>query len=152
MVERCMKRAETSGRSDDNAVTIKNRIQKFFDESVPVVDFYRQFGKVRTIDARGGIGEVYAATKQALMPQTMFMVGPKASGKTKVGEKLAERTNMSLINFNEFVLSNNLQNCDDETVVLSLIQRLGVETKPRVLLENFPQNVIQAKHFMRNCK
>lgn len=68
MVERCMKRAETSGRSDDNEVTIKNRIQKFFDESVPVVDFYRKFGKVRTIDASGGIGEVYAATKQALMP------------------------------------------------------------------------------------
>ena len=82
----------------------------------------------------------------------MFMVGPKASGKTKIGEKLAARTNMSLINFNEFVQSKGLQNSDDETIVLSLIQRLGAETKPRVILENFPQNVIQAKHFMRNCK
>lgn len=31
MIERCMKRAETSGRDDDNAETIKKRIQQFFD-------------------------------------------------------------------------------------------------------------------------
>jgi adenylate kinase family enzyme len=31
MVERCMKRAETSGRADDNAETIKKRIQQFVD-------------------------------------------------------------------------------------------------------------------------
>jgi len=31
MIERCMKRAETSGRDDDNAETIKKRIQQYFD-------------------------------------------------------------------------------------------------------------------------
>jgi tRNA A37 N6-isopentenylltransferase MiaA len=37
------------------------------------------------------------------MPQTMFVIGPKASGKTQVGSNIAERTNMNLINFTDFV-------------------------------------------------
>lgn len=63
-----MKRAETSGRDDDNAETIKKRIQQFFDQSLPVVDYYKRFGKVRKIDATGGISEVYAQSKDAVLP------------------------------------------------------------------------------------
>jgi len=68
MIERCMKRAETSGRDDDNAETIKKRIQQFFDQSMPVVDYYKRFGKVRKIDATGSISEVYAQSKDAVLP------------------------------------------------------------------------------------
>ena len=46
-----MKRAETSGRSDDNAETIKKRVQNYFDQSYPVIEYYKKFGKVRKIDA-----------------------------------------------------------------------------------------------------
>ena len=60
MLQRCMKRAETSGRSDDNPETIKTRVQNYFDQSLPVVDYYRKFGKVRHIDATGSIADVYA--------------------------------------------------------------------------------------------
>ena len=63
-----MKRAETSGRSDDNAETIKTRVQNYFDQSMPVVDYYKQFGKVRHIDATGSIAEVYAQSKKAVLP------------------------------------------------------------------------------------
>jgi adenylate kinase family enzyme len=35
---------------------------------------------------------------------------------------------------------------------MALIKRLSVEVKPRVVLENFPQNCYQAKFFIRNCK
>lgn len=55
-----MKRAETSGRSDDNAETILKRVENYFNQTVPVVDYYKKFGKVRHIDATGSISEVYA--------------------------------------------------------------------------------------------
>jgi adenylate kinase family enzyme len=55
MLERCMKRSETSGRSDDNAETIKKRVQNYFDQSYPVIEYYKKFGKVRKIDATGDI-------------------------------------------------------------------------------------------------
>jgi len=60
MKQRCMKRAETSGRSDDNAETILKRVENYFNQTVPVVDYYKKFGKVRHIDATGSISEVYA--------------------------------------------------------------------------------------------
>lgn len=59
---------------------------------------------------------------------------------------------MNLMNFTDFVKSNNLQGADDETVTTFLIQQLSREVKPRVILENFPQNIYQAKFFLRNCK
>lgn len=60
MIERCMKRAETSGRADDNETTIVARIDNYFDQTLPVVDFYKKFGKVVKIDASGSIDQVYA--------------------------------------------------------------------------------------------
>lgn len=33
----------------------------------------------------------------------MFVIGPKASGKSQVGQNIADRTYMRLINFTEFV-------------------------------------------------
>lgn len=63
-----MKRAETSGRADDNEETIKKRIQQFCDQSMAVVEYYQRFGKVRRIDATGTISEVYAQSKDAVLP------------------------------------------------------------------------------------
>jgi polynucleotide 5'-kinase involved in rRNA processing len=138
MVQRCLKRAETSGRSDDNAETIKKRVQNYFDTSYPVVEYYKKFGKVRKIDATGGISDVYRQTKEAILPQTMFVLGPIASGKTFIATNLAERTNMNMINFDEWVVEKGLQDADDETTCMALISVLSKEVKPRVILENFP--------------
>lgn len=133
-----MKRAETSGRSDDNAETIKTRVQNYFDQSLPVVDYYKKFGKVRHIDATGNISQVYAQSKTAVLPQCMFVLGPKASGKSTIGAAMAARTNMKLIDFNGFVAANGLDGQDDESVTSQFIQSLARETTPRVVLENFP--------------
>ncbi len=152
MLERCLKRAETSGRADDNPDTIKKRVQNYFDQSYPVIEYYNKFGKVRKIDARGDISQVYAQTKAAVLPQTMFIVGPKAAGKTCIAENLAARTNMKHININQFVEEKGLKQADDEQLCMALIQHLSKVQEPRVILESFPQNLFQAKFFLRNCK
>ena len=150
MLQRCMKRAETSGRADDNAETIKTRVQNYFDQSLPVVDYYKQFGKVKHIDATGDIASVYAQTKSAIIPQTLCVLGPKASGKTTIANALCARTNTKHFDFNTFLIQNGLIGQDDETVTSQLIQSLSKEQMPRVVLENFPQNITQAKYFSRN--
>lgn len=71
----------------------------------------------------------------------MFVLGPKASGKTTIGNNLSDRTNAAFINFLEFKKSNGLQDANEEEMVLRLIQTLAGELKPRVVLENFPQNL-----------
>jgi adenylate kinase len=40
MFARCMKRAETSGRADDNEETINKRVDTYFESSEPVVAYY----------------------------------------------------------------------------------------------------------------
>lgn len=68
----------------------------------------------------------------------MFVLGPIASGKTLIATNLAERTNMNMINFNDFLKENGLEEADDETACMALISVLSREVKPRIILENFP--------------
>lgn len=117
-----------------------------------MIDYYQRFNKVARIDATGDIADVYRQTKQAILPQTMFILGPKASGKTLIAQNVAERTNMTMINFDQFVEAHDLKDTDDERKMMALLSALSRELKPRVIIENFPQNVYQAKFFIRNCR
>ena len=40
LVDRLLKRAETSGRTDDNEETIKKRLALFHDKTIPVIEHY----------------------------------------------------------------------------------------------------------------
>ena len=153
MTERCNKRAELGARSDDNADTFKKRCANYTETTLPVIEYYDKFAKVRRVDANGAdAGEIYKNAKEALLPQIMFMLGPKASGKTKIAEDIAGRSNMRHIKFDEYIKSNSLADCDDEAVCMHLIANLACEQLPRVMIEDFPQNLFQAKFFLRNCK
>jgi shikimate kinase len=43
------------------------------------------------------------------------------SGKTKIGEALAQRTNAKLVKFDSFVKEAGLDGSDDDTIILALI-------------------------------
>ena len=65
MMERILERAKTSGRSDDNAESLKKRFATFNAESVPIVEFFDKKGKLRRVDALASIDEVYAKVLEA---------------------------------------------------------------------------------------
>lgn len=46
MLERLLKRGETSGREDDNIESIKKRFRTFEETSMPVINYYREHEKV----------------------------------------------------------------------------------------------------------
>jgi adenylate kinase family enzyme len=117
LLERCLVRASNSAvqREDDNEETLKKRLKAFQDLSKPVVELYAKFGKVRTIDASFPIEEVYKKTREAMLPQIFWMIGPKCSGKTALGSALADRTNMSHLNFTKLIKESGLKEADDET-------------------------------------
>ncbi|PAV88490.1 hypothetical protein WR25_23118 [Diploscapter pachys] len=66
LVKRCLKRAETSGRVDDNAETIKKRLKTFMQSTTPVVDHYAKKGKLVKINAEGGVDEIFGVVQQHL--------------------------------------------------------------------------------------
>ena len=152
-MERCLARASQSAvqRDDDNAETLRKRLQAFVECSKPVVELYRKFGKVRHIDASESVARVYEETKKAILPQVSFMLGPVKAGKTTLAHSLCERTNMTPLDFSQFLRSRNLTLRSEEDQVKELIKYLVEQASPRVLIEEFPQSESQARFFMKNC-
>uniref|UniRef100_A0A1I7YJ73 Adenylate kinase isoenzyme 1 n=1 Tax=Steinernema glaseri TaxID=37863 RepID=A0A1I7YJ73_9BILA len=60
LVKRLLKRAETSGRADDNMETIKKRLHTFNSATAPVVAHYGKQGKLVRIKAEGTVDEIFA--------------------------------------------------------------------------------------------
>ena len=54
-------------REDDNEETISNRLDVYRDNTEPLIDFYRERGKLTTVNAEGTIDEVYERLLAALV-------------------------------------------------------------------------------------
>ena len=50
---------ELQQREDDNEEVISNRLNVYREQTEPLVEFYRQRGKLKTVDADGTIDDVY---------------------------------------------------------------------------------------------
>jgi UMP-CMP kinase len=66
MQKRLLKRGETSGRSDDNAESIKKRFKTFVETSMPVVEYFEKEGRVVKVVATKTPDEVYNETREKL--------------------------------------------------------------------------------------
>ena len=66
MQERLLERGKTSGRSDDNAESIKKRFKTFVETSMPVVEMFRKEDRVVNVPATGSVGEVYTTLVEEL--------------------------------------------------------------------------------------
>ncbi|KAI0974452.1 uridylate kinase [Xylaria arbuscula] len=66
MERRLLERGKTSGRSDDNAESIRKRFRTFIETSMPVVDYYDKQGRVARIRADVPPDDVYRATQAEL--------------------------------------------------------------------------------------
>lgn len=84
-IERCLERAKTSGRTDDNHGTIQRRYQNYVDQTKPVIEMYEHFGKVREIDGCKEVNDIYEESRASVLPEVCWMVGPIGSGKTILG-------------------------------------------------------------------
>lgn len=61
MLKRLLKRAETSGREDDNEESIRKRFKTYNDTTMPVIEYYRKLGKVAELDSTASVEEVHAS-------------------------------------------------------------------------------------------
>ncbi|PWN31006.1 uridylate kinase [Jaminaea rosea] len=75
MLQRLMKRGETSGRADDNAESIKKRFRTFLETSMPVVEHYEKQGKVVKVDSKSEVEQVEKEIKEALMGRGIEGIG-----------------------------------------------------------------------------
>jgi adenylate kinase len=60
LIDRLLKRGKESGRSDDNLETIEKRINVYFEQTAPVIDFYKKEGSYSKIIGVGSIDEIFS--------------------------------------------------------------------------------------------
>lgn len=63
---RILLRGQNSGRHDDNLKTLKARFKIYQDESCPLIDYYHSQNKIKNIDGRPSINEVFAQITHVL--------------------------------------------------------------------------------------
>ncbi|MEO6550803.1 MAG: adenylate kinase [Ferruginibacter sp.] len=60
LVNRLVKRGQTSGRSDDNnEAVIRARIAEYHNKTASVADYYRGFDKVVTVKGEGSVDQIF---------------------------------------------------------------------------------------------
>lgn len=68
MLERLQRACETSTRIDHTLDICKKKVSQYTDYTIPMLEFYSTFGKVRKIDANRDFADVYCDVKEALTP------------------------------------------------------------------------------------
>jgi len=68
MESRLTERCNNSNRMDDVPETIWKRIDIYTDQATKVIDYYYNFGKVRTVNASVDPSLVYKNAKDAITP------------------------------------------------------------------------------------
>ena len=68
LIERLAGRAKVEGRADDTPEAVRNRLKIYDEATAPVVDFYRQSGRLVHLDGVGTMDEVFGRIVEALAP------------------------------------------------------------------------------------
>ena len=66
MVKRLLDRGKTSGRVDDNMDTIKQRLKVFYDQTTPVIEYYKKKGKLGHVNSENDPNVVFAEVENIL--------------------------------------------------------------------------------------
>ena len=68
LVDRLSGRAKLEGRADDSPDAVRKRLAVYSEQTAPVVDFYRNQGKLACVHGEGGMDEVFVRILEAINP------------------------------------------------------------------------------------
>ncbi|XP_077986420.1 adenylate kinase isoenzyme 5-like isoform X2 [Glandiceps talaboti] len=89
MTERLLKRAETSGRVDDNEETIKKRLGTFHALTEPVLAYYEERSKARKIEAEGEVDAIFGKVEK-VFDEAGYVAVEKTEDENKAEETTEE--------------------------------------------------------------
>eukprot|EP00877_Chromochloris_zofingiensis_P005325 jgi/Chrzof1/14794/Cz09g16130.t1 len=176
MERRLLKRGETSGRSDDNAETIKKRFHTFIDQSMPVIEHYEHQGKAHRISAVPPPEEVFKTVQQVLegkqeLPadaKVIFVLGGPGSGKGTQCERIVAKYGYKHLSAGD-LLRDEVKSGSDlgiqceqimkegklvpMEVIIGLLKKAMINSGAKeFLIDGFPRALDQADAFERMVK
>ena len=174
MESRLLKRGETSGRSDDNAATIRKRFDTFTSQSLPVIHHYTERSNVFNFSSVPPPDEVYvkvqalveerlAALTKDVPPVVVFVLGGPGSGKGTQCERIVRDFGFKHLSAGDLlrdeVASGSTLGQTCETlmkegklvpmeVTIGLLQSAMASSKnKKFLIDGFPRALDQAEAF-----
>ncbi len=102
-IKRLLKRAKTSGRSDDNEDVIKNRLKEYNEKTLPVLNFYKEKGNYIAVNGMQPIPKVTEDIDKIinnLLSKKLLnivMFGHPGSGRGSLGKALAEKYKLEFV-------------------------------------------------------
>lgn len=133
---------------------ISSTIKYFNNTTLPLIQFYNNFGIIREIQANSHPNIVNIKFKKCLIPEIYCIIGKKYSGKTTFSKCLKERINIDIINFKDFLNRIDIVNriSDDNYVINRFIDDLRMIEEEKILIEDFPLNENYYRLFLKNAK
>ncbi len=166
-LKRLLKRGETSGRSDDNEIVIKNRLEEYKQKTLPVLNFYKEKGNYIKVKGEQNINKVTSdiddIIKNELSKKLLNIVlfGYPGSGRGSQGKALAEKFDLEYVatgkmledeiksnskigkQINEIYESGQL--VPDEIVVKLIEQKIANSKNSKgFIFKGFPRTLVQS--------
>ncbi|MCD8482383.1 MAG: adenylate kinase [Verrucomicrobia bacterium] len=166
-VQRLLLRGQTSGRSDDNEIVIRNRLREYSDKTLPVLGYYRDRGIVRDINGNQPIESVreeVVAIIEAELSKRLFNIvlfGYPGSGRGSQGRRLAEEFGLEYVSTGDMLeqeiasastLGTKIRNLyesgglvTDDIVVPLIEKKLAQSTTAKgFIFKGFPRTLVQS--------
>ena len=158
--ETCLKNLKEIPGTEINEEEFGKKYDEIMNNFNAITEFYSPYSIIREIDCNQSIDNINSLVKQNLYPIIYSIIGKRYSGKTTLSQILKEKTNIEILDFNEFLIKNSptkkknqiKSEKENEYIVNKLILKLRQMRHIRVLIEDFPQNKEQYIYFCNNCK
>jgi adenylate kinase len=71
LIRRLLNRAKIEGRADDTDETIRARLTVFYEQTSPLIEYYREKGCVEEVDGMRGTDEVFEEIRQIVEKRSL---------------------------------------------------------------------------------
>lgn len=126
---RMLQRAKEQGRSDDNEIVIKRRLQEYHEKTLPLLEFYKSTGLVTPIDGTGTTDEVFQRINKYVdedlnkQPVNIIMFGFPGSGRNTHAERLAREFNLHCISTSAMLHQEAASDTPTSAVIKPLLDK-----------------------------
>lgn len=166
-LKRLIKRAETSGRTDDTEAVIRNRLREYQEKTAPVAQYYKDQGLFFPREGVGSIEEINSKLNEIIEQElrkvlfNVVLLGYPGAGRGTQARTLAKKYNLVYLSTGEMLkeeikkgsqVGKTVQSiCDKgdlvpDEIVIKLIEK-HIQRNPEAngfIFKGFPRTLVQA--------
>jgi len=165
--KRMIERAKTSGRADDTAEVIENRLKEYELKTAPVAKYYQERGIYNAVNGIGSIDEIYKNINNVIQDTlkgrlfNVVLLGMPGAGKGSQSKKLADEFGLKYISTGKLLRQEIADNTElgnmaqgymkkgdivpDEIAIKIIEREISNNPDPKgFIFKGYPRSIVQA--------